>query len=147
MLLIIGFLFAVLFTALMGAMQAMVVFFINVPSLMLIIIPLAFFLWASKSGAVIAGYIRSSFKKDYEYSKAELESIAAVARHIIKLVLAMGGFGFMFGLVALLTRLDTPEQFGVSLAVSLITILYSIAIGFFVFFPVQVWAENKIRKM
>lgn len=66
-------------------------------------------------------------------------------KNTIKFTLATGGFGFVAGLMACLVHMQTPGQFAVNLSVSLITLIYSIAIGFFVFFPTKAWAENKIK--
>ena len=92
-------------------------------------------------------YIKSSLKKDYQYTKAELESIADALRNTLKLTLAMGGFGFMSGLIIALGNLSSPEMLGPIVAISLISVFYAIAISYFVFFPTQVWAENKINSL
>jgi flagellar motor component MotA len=48
-------------------------------------------------------------------------------------------------LVDSLYYLDAKDKIGPNLAVSLITLLYSITVSYFVFFPLQAWAENKIN--
>lgn len=147
MLIVVGFLFTVLLFGLVGAVSGMVLFYIDVPSALLILVPLIFFFIVSRSGGVVGGYIKSSFKKDHAYAKAELESIALVMKRTVKFVLATGGFGFVAGLVGSLANLGAPERLGPNLAVSLITLIYSVAVSYFVFFPVEVWAENKINKL
>jgi flagellar motor component MotA len=145
MLIIAGFLFAVLFTAFIGAIDGGLYRYINIPSLVIILAPLVFFLCVTKSGGIIIGYIKTSLKRNHEYEQSELESIAAAVKNTVKIIHAAGGFGFMLGLIAVLVNLNTPEAFGRSLSVSLIVVLYSIAISFFVFFPLQAWAENRIK--
>ncbi|MCL1828974.1 MAG: hypothetical protein FWG32_05705 [Oscillospiraceae bacterium] len=146
MLIIAGFLFVVFLFFLLGpAHGGSITWFINTPSLILILVPLIFFLCVSKSGGIIGGYFRTSFKKNYEYGKAELNCIATAVKHTAKIILAVGAVGFTAGLVVLLGQLGEPSMLGPSLAVALITPLYSVTISFFVFFPTFVWAENKIR--
>jgi flagellar motor component MotA len=145
MLIIAGFLFAVLFTAFVGAIDGGLYRYINIPSLVIILAPLVFFLCVSKSGGIIIGYIKASLKRDHEYEQAELESIATAAKNTVRIIHAAGGFGFILGLIAVLANINAPEAFGRSLSVSLIVVLYSIVISFFVFFPLQAWAENRVQ--
>jgi flagellar motor component MotA len=109
------------------------------------LVSLFFFLLISKSGNIIGRYIVMSFKKDHTYTKAELEGLSVSVKNTIKFILAVGGFGFLSGLTACLANLGSPERLGPNLAVSLISLTYSIIISFFVFFPLQAWAENKIN--
>jgi flagellar motor component MotA len=143
MLIIVGFLFSVLLFVLVGGVSRMLAFFVDIPSALLILLPLIFFLVASKSGTIAGGYITSSFKKGYVYSQRELENIVLVMKRLVRFVLAVGGFGFIAGIIGSLANIGTPERLGPNLAVSLITLVYSVAVSYFVFFPVQVWAENK----
>ena len=147
MLLFAGILFMIVFSVLVGATSRALFMFADLPSLVITLMPLIFFLQASKSGRIIRKYIRLSFKKGYKYDRAELEGIVAAIKNTIKIILATGAFGFVSGMIAILANLSTPEMFGPSAAVSLITLLYSIAISAFVFFPTQSWAENMINGM
>lgn len=143
MLILVGFLFTVLLFTLVGWVSGMILFFVDMPSTLLILVPLVFFWIASKSGGVVVGYITSSFKKGCSYTVPELERIARVMKRTVRFVLATGGFGFIVGLIGCLANIGSPERLGPNLAVSLITLVYSIAVSFFMFFPVEVWAENK----
>ena len=145
MLLIFGFLFMVFIVTAVGIISQTLAFFIDLPSILVIFIPLFFFLLASKSGNIIGRYIVKSFKKDLTYTRAELECLSASVKNTIKFILAVGGFGFLWGLIASFANLGSPERFGPNFAASLITLTYSIIISFFVFFPLQAWAENKIN--
>ena len=88
-----------------------------------------------------------SFKKEHKYTRAELNGLSIAVKNTIKFVLAIGGFGFLFGLIASLAHIGTFERFGPNLAISLITLAYSITVSFFIFFPLQAWAENKANSM
>ena len=145
MLIIIGLLFLILMFVAVGGMFNILMFIADIPSFIIIIIPLIFFLCTSKSGGIISGYIMSSFKKNYKYSKSELESIYSATKNTIKFTMATGGFGFIIGLTACLVNMQSPEQLLLNLSVSFISLLYAIAISFFIFFPTMAWAENKIK--
>jgi flagellar motor component MotA len=111
--------------------------FIDLPSALLILMSLLFFLLISKSGKILGKYIKTSFRKEYLYTETELVALSAAVKNTIKFLLATGGFGFMSGLIATLGYLGSPEKLGPNLAVCLITLTYSIAVSCFVFLPVQ----------
>ena len=145
MLLIFGTLFMIFMFVAVGILSQMLTFFLDLPSILLIIIPLVFFLIASKNGNNICKYIVASFKKNHLYTRTELEGIAISAKNTIRFIMGAGGFGFLFGLIASLAHLGSLDRFGPNLAISLMTLTYSISISYFVFFPLQAWAENKIN--
>ncbi|GBU28226.1 hypothetical protein R84B8_01784 [Treponema sp. R8-4-B8] len=145
MLLIIGFLFMVFIFAIVSILSGVGTIFIDLPSALLILVPLIFFFLTSKSGNILGKYIKASFKKEYTYTETELETLSAALKNTIKFILAVGGFGFMTGLIASLAFLGSSDKLGPNLAVSLISLTYSITISCFVFFPVKAWAENKIN--
>ena len=147
MLLIFGFLFMIFMFVSLSILSQMFTFFLDISSILLIFIPLLFFMIVSKSGRIIGKYIVVSFKKNHTYTKIELTAISLSVKNIIRFILALGGFGFLFGLIASLAHLGTLDRFGPNLAISLITLAYSIMISFFVFFPLQAWAENKINSI
>jgi flagellar motor component MotA len=120
---------------------------IDLPSALLTLIFLFFFLIASKSGSIIGRYIKSSFKKNYVYTKTELASLSHAIKNTVKFTLATGGFGFLTGLVGTLMFLANKEMLGPNIAVSLFTVFYAIIVSYLVFFPVQAWAENKLNAM
>ena len=147
MLLIVGFLFMVFIFATVGILTGAPAIFIDLPSVLLILVPLLFFFFTTKSSKILGTYIKTSFKKEHIYIGTELEALSAAVKNTIKFTLAVGGFGFMVGLIATLAQLGSPENIGPNLAVSLITLTYSIVISYFVFFPTQSWAENKINTL
>jgi flagellar motor component MotA len=147
MLIIIGFLFSIFITVLMS-FQMLVYggYFIDLPSALLIFICLFFFFSTSKSGSIIGRYIKSSFKKNYNYTRTELVSLSAAIKNTIKFTLATGVFGFFTGAIGALS-VATKEELGPNVAVSLITVFYAIIVSYIIFFPVQAWAENKLNAM
>jgi len=148
MLIIIGFLFSVLISAFVSLPMGMSgLAFIDMPSALLTLIFLFFFFFTSKSGSIISRYIKSSFKKNYNYTRTELVSLSTAVKNTIKFTLGTGGFGFLTGFIACLMFLDKKEMLGPNIAVSLITVFYSILVSFVIFFPVQAWAENKLNAM
>jgi len=147
MLLIIGFIFMVFVFAVISILSGAYALFIDMPSFSLILVSLIFFCLVSKSGKIIGDYIKTSFKKNHTYTAAELTSLSVALKNTSKFILLVGGFGFLTGVIASLIYLESKERLGPNLAISLITLLYSITISCFVFFPVQAWAENKINAM
>ena len=147
MLLIIGFLFMILVLAIVGILSGVATVFIDLPSLSLILVSLLFFCLVSKSGKTIGNYIKTSFRKEHIYTVTKLTALSTALKNAIKFILALGGFGFMIGVIASLAYLGSPERLGPNLAVSLLTLTYSIMITCFVFLPVQAWADNKITTL
>jgi len=143
MILFLGFLFMIFFIAIIGLAGGLPGIFINIPATLLLLAPLVFFLLVSRSGKIINKYISTSFKKNNTYTKTELEQLSSAIKNTIKFILAAGGFCFIACMVISLGYMGSPEQLGPNLANSLLSFTYAIAIGFFVFFPVQAWAENK----
>jgi len=144
MFLIFGILFTILIFGVLIMFFHLAPVFINMPSLLFILVFLLFFMFISKSGKVILMYIKTSFKKEYAYTKTELECISLAMKNSIKYTLASGIFGCITFIIVALANLESKEVLGPALAMSLTSIVYSIAISYFIFFPTQVWADNKI---
>ena len=148
MLLLIGFLFMffifVCVSMLSGVLPLQI---IDLPSALIVIVPLIFFLILSRNGSVIGRYIKMSFTREHTYTGSELAGLSAAIRNTIRFILGTSGVGFVLGIIACLINLENKEYLGPNLAVSLIVVLYSIAICFFVFFPTQAWAENKLASL
>ena len=143
MFLLLGFLFMLFIFAIVGILSQSLEMLINLPSILLILVPLLFFLFTSKSGSIIGKYITTSFKRDYTHTKAELEGLSVAIKNTIKFIFATGGFICIVFAIISLGYIGAPERLGPNLAISLTTLAYSIAICYFVFFPTQAWAENK----
>ncbi len=146
MLIIAGFLFMIfVLISASGFSNEFIIGIIDFPSLFIIVLPLIFFLIVTKSGKIILAYIKSSFTKDYKYSKSELNRISSAIKSTIKFVMATGLLGFLIGIINCF-YLSEPEYMLVNISVILVTILYSVAISMFVFYPTKVWADNKINE-
>jgi flagellar motor component MotA len=133
--------------AIVSILSGVTTIFIDLPSALLILLTLLFFFFTTKSGTIMGKYIKTSFKKEYNYSRVELTAISTAVKNTIKFILAVGGFGFMAGLIASLAFIGSLDKLGPNLAVSLMTLTYSITTSFFVFFPIQAWAENKMNTL
>jgi len=147
MILFVGFLFMLFIFAVLGILMGALSMIIDMPSILLIVVSLLFFMFASKSGSIIRKYIAASFKKDHAYTRTELAGLSIAIKNTIKFILATGGVGFFIGIIACLINLEDKQFIGPNLAISLLTVLYSITISYFVFFPTQAWADNKINMM
>jgi len=147
MLLFIGLLFTILIYAVIGSTAGFLGIIADRWSLIIILASLLFFLITSKCGSVIGRYIVSSFKKNYEYTKNEMTKLSAAIKNTIKFILASGGFVFVTFAIVSLGHIGAPEKLGASLGICLSSLTYALAISFFIFFPAQVWAENKINSL
>ena len=150
MLIIFGFLFLVFFFSLFSLLKiggGVLLFLVDPPAISLIIISLLFFLYVSKNGGVIGKYIKNSFKKNYAYTKAELTSLSIALKSTIKFLLGIGGLGCFVGITFVFRYLERKEYLGPSLAITLFTLIYVFAISFFVFYPTQAWAENRLNAL
>jgi flagellar motor component MotA len=145
MLLIFGFLFMVSVFAVVGIVSQFFHTLLNLPSTLLILVPLIFFLFISKSGNVIGRYFVTSFKKDYAHTREELERLSVSIKNTVKFILATGGFNCITFAIISIGHIGNPERLGPNLAICLTSLIYAIGISYFVFFPTQAWAENKIN--
>lgn len=145
MLLVIGFIFMIFIFAVISLITGIGLFFMDLPSIFLMLVSLAFFLTISKSGHIMGRYIKNSFKKEYTYTAAELTALSAAIKNSVKFIMITGAAAFLLGFIIMFAFLEDPQKFGPNLSVCLITLLYSVTISCFIFLPVQAWAENKIN--
>ena len=145
MILFIGLLFTIIYTAFFGIIDGNLAWYIDVGSLLLVLTPPVFLLIITKDGKAICRYIKSSFKKNSTYNKCELDIIARAAKNAMKIILAAGGFSFLSGLTLMLRNLDDPQMLGPYLSVMIVSLLYSIGLAYFTFFPLKAWAEKKSK--
>ena len=117
---------------------------VDIPSLVVILLPLVYYLIVSKGHKVLGSYIKNSFKKDYIYNAYELKAISNVAKGSTKVIMTMSYLNIVFALIIVLTNVDDPSFIGVALAVMLISLFYALGISYLMFFPLQSWAENKL---
>ena len=150
MIIFIGVLFSAVVTFLaMGMLDLLLI--VNPALFMIFTMVLVFFFCVTKSGGILKGYIKSSFRKSHKYSVAELEGISRSAKNTVRIIFAAGWFAFLIGFIVLLGNLnfdypDAAVAFQHGLGISLISPFYAVVMGSFIFFPVQVWAENKVKR-
>lgn len=153
MILLIGCLFSVVFIFLMGTtLGGIAGYALDPGSLMFILLPVAFLLCVTSDGKTIGRYIKKSFGKKPQYDEIELKHISAAAKSVVIVVLAAGCFVFLMGNITLLFffEFDNPNAiniFGKNLSAGLISLLYAVAIAFFVFYPLRAWAQHKLIDM
>ena len=147
MILIIGFLFMVFVYSITGIISKFLFTLASPWSALIILVSFIFFILVTKSAGIIGRYIITSFKKNYAYTKNELESLSLALKNIIKFILAIGALNFFIWGIITLGYIGLPQRIGPSLVISLTSLTYSIAASFFIFFPAQVWAENKINTL
>lgn len=124
----------------------MPMWFIDVPSLVIIIMPTIFFMAVTKTYRSVFGYFKNSFKSGCKFTEKELTHLSQDLGAIIKFVLASGVFAFIAGIIAMLANLNEPQTIGPSFAISLISCFYSVIISFFILYPTKVWAERNLRE-
>ncbi len=145
MLIIIGLLFMTFFLLLLGCSMGIVTLFLDLPSLCIILIPLAFFLIVTNNGKLLGNYIKCSFKKDFRFSRTELCHISAAVKSTMIFTLGIGGFAFLYGIICSLNNSGNAKWILVNISVGLIAVLDSFAFSFLVLYPTKVWADNKLN--
>ena len=125
--------------------------YVDLPSLLAVLIPLLLFLFFTKNGKILWGYIKSSFKKGCGFSGNELTGIASAAKSTANFVLAEGALLFIGSIIAIMANMNFQDELFaralfVDIAVSSILLLYAIAIAFFILYPLRVWATNKLNE-
>ena len=151
MVIFIGVLFSAVVTFFsMGMLDLQLI--VNPALFMIFIMILVFFFCVTKSGGILGGYIKSSFRKNHRYSVTELEGISRSAKNTIKMIFAAGWFAFLTALIVMLGNLnfdypDAAMAFQHGLGISLTSPFYAVVMGYFIFFPLHVWAENKISRI
>jgi len=118
---------------------------ISLYSLLVIIFACLLYLFISGNNRIFFGYLKKDFRKKPVYEKIELDNISSALGGLIKVSLGTGALVFIFCLISILYRLDDPASIGPNLAVSLLTVIYSISISLFVFFPTKAWADKNSK--
>ena len=133
---IIGF--VIMFTLMALAMETPLAF-VNTPSVLIVF------------GLIIGGTLASGrkicsigsvfFKK--EATSAELWAASDTYRYMKDLAIGSGIVGTLIGLVLMLKNLQDPTQIGPSMAVALLTLLYSAILRYFIFDPLAILLEER----
>ncbi|MBM7685988.1 MotA/TolQ/ExbB proton channel family protein [Defluviitalea raffinosedens] len=120
--------------------------FIDFPSILII---LAFSIPMLMASGLFADFIRAfkiMGKKINVWSRIELNRTEISLRLAIKLVLLSGSLGTIIGMIALLSNISDKAQIGRNLAVSILSIFYSILI-IFLLLPLQAKVKSMIQTM
>ena len=129
-------------TSLSGSMA----FFVDLPSMLII---LAFSLPMLMASGLFPDFIRA-FKimgrKVNVWSMIELNRTEIALRLAIKLLLSSGLLGCIIGIVSMLSTTGGMRNLGPNIAVSLLTVLYSILIVF-ILLPLQAKVKSMILTM
>jgi flagellar motor component MotA len=118
--------------------------FIDLPSIVLI---LAFTLAMLLASGLLPDFLRGfkiMGKKVNDFSMLELEKTDIALRLAVKLLLLSGFLGTLIGVIAILTQLNDMSDFSKSLAVSLLTLLYSVLVVF-ILMPIKAKVKAIIK--
>lgn len=130
--LIVFIFFLVCSTLISGALAP----FIDLPSIILV---MAFSIPMMMASGLFADFIRG-FKimgqKVNTWSLFELKKTEIALRLMVRLLLLSGALGSMIGIVAILSSLNNISKIGPNLALTFLTLLYSI-LFVFILLPVQ----------
>tara|TARA_B100000929_G_C15264704_1_gene337977 strand:- start:88 stop:543 length:456 start_codon:yes stop_codon:yes gene_type:complete len=113
--------------------------FLDLPSLFIVVIPTI--------GTLLIGF-RGSFLSSFyaiwgEADSIVLDSAIAFWRALKRCAIGYGCLGFMIGLVAMLASLDDVGSIGPNMAVSLISVLYGLLLGYLIVEPMMCSLETK----
>ena len=114
--------------------------FLDLPSLLFIVV-------IPTIGTLLIGF-RGSFLSSFyaiwgEADSIVLDSAIAFWRALKRCAIGYGCLGFMIGLVAMLASLDDVGSIGPNMAVSLISVLYGLLLGYLIVEPMMCSLETK----
>jgi len=126
-----------IWSALIGQPLENVLNLYDIPSLMIII----FITLPMLLGSGLFGDFKRAFKvimvKNATYTKLELQRSLEAVKLTIKLIMFSGIFGFLIGLISILSGVhDNLQVLGLNLSINLIIILYAL-FGCFILLPIQ----------
>lgn len=107
--------------------QGSVVWFIDMPSLVVILLFDVTILLSAGLGKDFNNAFRMMVKKEQEDSVTAVKRAIEAVRLVRKTTLAAGVFSMMFSLIMVMGQLGNPEMFGPNLAVASLTLLYALA--------------------
>ena len=117
--------------------------FLDPPSLFIVVMPTI--------GTLLIGF-RGSFLSSFyaiwgEVDSQVLDSAIAFWRALKRCAIGYGYLGFLIGLVAMLASLDDVGSIGPNMAVSLISVLYGLLLGYLIAEPMMCSLETKKRRL
>ena len=99
-------------------------YFIDVSSLVMVVVPAVSFAVASASFRELRTALKSAFVRKIPSDPADVRRSAAVLFVLGNISAFMGVLGFLVGVVLLLQNLSDPSQIGPALAIALIPLVY-----------------------
>ena len=142
MILFLGTIFTIALLSVCSIFTGSIMMYFDFISLSSLLVSLLYFHWISDDHA-LGNYIRASFTKNYEYSAMELDDISRSAKSSLIVSLGTSGFLSVTTIIAILHNIDNLEMLSANLSVGLSGLLYALGIGFFIFYPLKIWAERK----
>lgn len=132
----VGFVIFIVFLVASTLMSGSLASFIDLPSMLII---LSFNIPMLMASGLISDFIRAfkiMGKRVNTWSMIELNRTETALRLVIKLLLLSGLLGSIIGIISILANSSSIDMIGPNLAVSFLTLLYSVIIVF-ILFPIQ----------
>lgn len=120
--------------------------YIELNSMLIILGGILATLVSTRSFSLFFKGIRVILRRDYHITNDEKRACSALFSLLSKISVVSGVIGFIIGTLMLLKSLDDIYKLGPSIALSLLTILYGLIIGYFVFMPAKFSIENRISE-
>lgn len=124
--------------------QASIVFFLDIPSLLFLVVLLIPILISAGVLKDFNNAFRIVMEKDSKATIAQINRSITAVELAGKTLLAGSGFIAICALIIMLFKLDSPEQLGPNLAVAMLTLLYGL-IGNLLLLPLK--AKLTTRKI
>ena len=111
--------------------------FLDIPSALFIIgCVVAMLISTGNIKFIIKGFKQAIFGKENLDPETESRILKSI-NFTIYITIASGVLGTLIGIICILSSLDNVQNAGASFSVSLITLLYSFVIAFFILLPVK----------
>jgi len=117
---------------------------IDLPSLAIVIAPpLLFTLCSGRTREYIAGWKLVIYNK-YSLAEYQMQECREVFRFMYKSTIASGFAGMMLGVIILLGNITDLSSLGTGLSIALLSLLYSVLVGCFLYYPALLRIERMI---
>lgn len=112
---------------------------------------LLLFLIFTNSGRIFSSYIRHSVQRGYQFTRDELQGIIYASRYTGRFTMGCGIVFFLCRCLWALACLNFEDEGGAftltrNIIAAILPLTYALTIAFFIFYPLQVWAENKLNE-
>lgn len=126
-------------------MSGCVLCFVDIGSLLMVVIPTFFMLIASYSLSEIGRNFSMGFSKGSPRPE-ELKTAIIFFKSMQKYLAISGALGFFTGLIAMLAMLGDPDHIGSGMALALITVLYALILTMAIALPFRTGLEKKLAE-